>query len=173
MVEDFCYLMGSFVTSNNSCDKGFQIMIGKANIMHLQKIDTSKKEQTRQLGSESEMARIVGYHGVLPCNNTRCNNLKLAKHFCYNDVRKYFYTTAQLTLEIILIIYPTSLFSRHLSVFKKRIRRVNLDTFMTILWKLIYACYIVQYFKCHFMLIHASFDFIVYMFVYNLTAMQA
>jgi len=35
MVEDFCYLMGSFVTSNNSCDKGFQIMIGKANIMHL------------------------------------------------------------------------------------------------------------------------------------------
>ena len=27
----------------------------------------------------------------LSSSNTRGNNLKLAKHFCYNDVRKYFF----------------------------------------------------------------------------------
>ena len=27
----------------------------------------------------------------LSCSNTRRNNLKLAKHFCYKDVREYFF----------------------------------------------------------------------------------
>ena len=68
----------------------------------------------------------------LSCSNTRGNNLKLAKHLCYNDVRKYFFDNR--IVYAWNIVYPTMLFCHHLLVFlKKRLRMVNLVRFMTIL----------------------------------------
>ena len=75
----------------------------------------------------------------LSCSNTRGNNLKLAKHFCYNDACKYFFNNrvvdAWNSLSNNVVLSPST------GIFKKSIRMVNLDRFVTIFQKLIHACY--------------------------------
>ena len=64
----------------------------------------------------------------LSCSKTRGNNLKPVKHFCYNDVRKYFFNhrvvDAWNSLSNDVVLSPS------IRIFKKRIRMVNLDRFL-------------------------------------------
>ena len=57
--------------------------------------------------------------------------MKLAKHFCYNDVRKYFFhnrvVDAWNSLSNNVVLSPS------VAMFKKRLCTVNLDRFVTIL----------------------------------------
>ena len=73
----------------------------------------------------------VSVPGELSCSNTRGNNLKLAKHFCYNDVRKYFFNNrvvdAWNSLSNNVVLSPS------VAICKKRLCTVNLDRFVTIL----------------------------------------
>ena len=65
------------------------------------------------------------------CSNTRGNNLKLAKHFCNNDVRKYFFNNR--VVDAWNSLYNNVVLSPSVAILKKRLCTVNLDRFMTIL----------------------------------------
>lgn len=67
-----------------------------------------------------------------PCRCTRGNNLKLAKHFCCTDIRKYTFLITESLMRGTVCLMISLCHHHSVSVFKKRLCSVNLDNFLLI-----------------------------------------
>ena len=66
------------------------------------------------------------------CRNTRGNYLKLNKHFCSTDVRKYFFSCR--VVDAWNSLSDDVVKSPSVAIFKKQLHSINWDKFLTITW---------------------------------------